>query len=68
MSQLDAFNGVFNCLISIFNIRRHEILMDGQADQIDPVQERMPFQALHVADFFRIHLAVQNIHTFHAQG
>ena len=48
MRQVDAFDGVINMFLSDFWVWIHKILMNGQGDQVDAIDEGMTLEFLKI--------------------
>ncbi len=68
--QFDAVQRVIDLLAPLLCIGRHEILVDGELNQVQPVAERRPLELVQVGNRFPAHLPVQNFHAveFHPSG
>ena len=67
MGQVNALDGMFDLLGSECGIGVHEVLVNGEGDQIDSIDKGMAFELLQVGDVFRIHLPMQDVNPFHSQ-
>ena len=67
MGQVNALDGMFDLLGSECRIGVHEVLVNGEGDQIDSIDKSMTFELLQVGDVFRIHLPMQDVNAFHSQ-
>ena len=61
--QINAVQSVIDLLAALLRIRRHEILMDRELNQVQPVAKRRPLALVQVGNRFPAHLPVQNFHT-----
>lgn len=60
--QFDAMQRVIDLLAALLRIRRYEILMDGELNQVQPIAKRRPLELVQVGNRFAAHLPVQKFH------
>ncbi len=67
VSQLDALLCVLHIALTGLGIRGNEVLVDGEADKIHPVEKGVPLELAEIIGFLRVHLAMKNVHAFHPE-
>ena len=61
VSEPDAFLGVLDVFFAGCGIGRDEVLVNGKANQVDPVQKGMALELAQIGGVLAIHLAVKDI-------
>ena len=68
VSEPDAFFGVLDIFFAGVGIGRNEVLVNGEADQVDSVQEGVTLEFAQIGGVLAVHLAVKDIDPGNAEG
>ena len=66
--ESDAFFGVLDVLLAGAGIGRDEVLMNGEADQVDAIEESVTLELAKVGKILPVHLAVQDVESGNPEG